>query len=139
MNVGYVDSSVILRVLLRENLNPIATGQFDRLYTSEITQLECKRVLDRVRIQERIPDEELASRYLELKDRLSSVHTIKISSALLKRAGETFPVVVRTLDSIHLASFILIQSQISDGNWTFLTHDHQLKTAVQSLGFVAVG
>lgn len=137
MRCAYIDSSVFLRSLLREPALGPDLSKFDRLYTSEIAELECRRVLDRIRIQEKIPDAELALRYRELQEQLKATYMISLGKSILRRACESFPVVVRSLDSLHLSSFILIQS--STASWTFVTHDLKLKAAALALGFDADG
>jgi len=140
MNFAYVDSSVFLRRLLREPLPEVDLSAFERLYTAQILELECRRVLDRIRIQERIPDEELAQRYLELQEQLQAIYQIRLSQPIFKRSCESFPVVVRSLDSIHLSSFIVVQKTVKpEGKWVFITHDLKLKAAAETLGFETTG
>ncbi len=48
------------------------------------------------------------------------------------------PMVVKTLDAIHLASALLFQERTGD-NLTFATHDLQQTTCARALGFKSIG
>lgn len=136
MSSAYVDSSVILRSLLRETDRTDRTQfrSYSRLMTSEITDIECRRVLDRVRIEEDLSDAEVAMRYIELENVFEAFDVIDISRDILTRAREPFPTVVRTLDAIHLSSAILVR-KVENKEMYFVTFDQQQLFAAQALGF----
>lgn len=136
MSSAYVDSSIILRIFLREPTSqplPIP-GPYSRSVTSEVTDLECRRVLDRIRIEENLPDEEVAMRYDELGKIFDAFEVIALSKNVLARARDSFPTVLRTLDAIHLSSALLFRS-LEDQRCCFLTLDRQQRIAAQALGF----
>jgi predicted nucleic acid-binding protein len=59
--IAYVDSSVLLRLVLRQPGALKEWSSVEEGVTSALTQVECLRTLDRLRVVERIPDEDLAS------------------------------------------------------------------------------
>lgn len=65
---------------------------------------------------------------------LARVAILELSPTVLTRALEPFPVPVRTLDALHLASadFLRSQSQAIE----FLSYDERLLAAARRMGFV---
>jgi predicted nucleic acid-binding protein len=55
--IAYVDSSVLLRLVLRQPGALKEWSSVEEGVTSALTQVECLRTLDRLRIVERISDE----------------------------------------------------------------------------------
>lgn len=125
----YVDSSVILAFLLREPGSEFSPDPSDSLLTSELTELECRRTLDRIRIQEHLDNEEVSELFFELDLILKAMRVIQLGSAVLTRAKASFPTVVRSLDAIHLATAELTSASV------FFSKDHQQLTAARAIGF----
>ena len=71
-----------------------------------------------------------------LEATLARIDLISMEPEVLARANEPFPTPVRTLDSLHLATFsyaLTLQSDLK-----LATFDHQMAKAAQALGFVTV-
>jgi uncharacterized protein len=133
----YVDTSVVLRVLLREP-NPVGIwGQWNRAYSSALWRIEALRTVDRLRLTHEISDTEVAElvRAVQTAHETFAIHPV--TDPILQRAGETFPTVVGTLDAIHLATALSIR-EIEKLD-LLLTHDSQLAIAARSLGFEVMG
>ena len=65
---------------------------------------------------------------------VSSVTQVPVTDAILRRAAETFPVAVGTLQGIHLST--LLELQAARGiNCSIATDDTQLLQAATALGF----
>lgn len=137
--VAYLDSSVLLRhILLGENAiaHAFATG---RVVASELLEIECRRVLHRYRMTGELDDDTL----LEAQDRLSavlqSVTVLGLTDRVKARAAESFPVVVKTLDALHLATaLVYAESYLNhQENETLLvfTHDETMNRCAHGLGF----
>jgi predicted nucleic acid-binding protein len=141
---AYVDSSLVLSYLLREDFSKIdqnmsleSLSRFDETSTSEITDIECRRTLDRIRIQEGLSDAKVALKYSELNEILNTLKIIKLSPPILKRAKGAFPTVIRTLDAIHVATAALLKDLTHDQElqqFYFLTRDLQQRACAQALG-----
>lgn len=130
----YLDTSALLRKLLnRPDAHP-HWGQWDAAYTSALTRVEASRTLDRLRLQRLLSDAEIAEAFEGLTGYLERIGGIPVSEAVLRRASQPFPTVIKTLDAIHLAAAILWQDQ-NLKPLAFLTHDASLRTAARALGF----
>ena len=133
----YVDTSVVLRILLHEP-NPVGVwGQWDKGYSSALWRVEALRTVDRLRLTHEISDTEVAElvRDIQITHETFAIHPV--TNQVFQRASETFPTVVGTLDAIHLATALSIR-EIENVN-LLLTHDSQLATAARSLGFEVMG
>jgi predicted nucleic acid-binding protein len=135
--IVYLDPSVVLRVLLKEP-NPIDIwGRWDRAFSSALWRVEALRTVDRLRLLDEISDHEVADLVRDVQSIHETLAIYPLDERVMRRASETFPTVVGTLDAIHLASAIFIrESQSID---LVLTHDSQLGTAARSLGFRVSG
>lgn len=131
---AYLDSSVILRKLLGE-IEPLKEwGRWEKGSTSELAMVEALRALDRMRLRGDILDADVSSKRKALREMFERFSVITLNREVLDRASEAFPTIVATLDAIHLASALLYQQQ-RGVPLAFLTHDLQLGTAAQALGF----
>lgn len=136
MNV-YVDSSVLLRVVLGEP-EPLAVWRrIDRAVSSEIIRLECLRTIDRARHELRLPDEAVSQTRGDVLDALDGFGLIGLTAQVLERAAEPFPTLIGSLDAIHLTSALLVRQQYED--LQFATHDRQLALAARASGFAVMG
>ena len=136
MNV-YVDSSVLLRIVL---------GEADRLriwptitnpVSSELIRLECLRTIDRARIRLGVDDRRIAKYRADVLEAIDAFSLVTLDSVVLERASEPFPTALGSLDAIHLASALLIRDDF-DG-LAFATHDDGLGTAALATGFQVHG
>jgi predicted nucleic acid-binding protein len=132
---AYLDSSVALRVLLRAPDSLKNLSRWD-LVTSDLLEVEVRRVLHRLSLDRALTAEHLALRIGELHLLLSAVDQVPISKAILNRAGGPMPTPVKTLDAIHLAT-ALTWSEYHGVEVLFLTHDRQLATAARACGLTA--
>jgi uncharacterized protein len=124
----YIDSSIVLEVLLRESDGQDWLDLDGSWTTSELSEIECRRTLDRIRLTEKLDNDEVATRLTELDILLRAMNIIKITPPILKGAKASFPTVVRSLDAIHLATATLSQCDM------FLTRDRQQAVAAKALG-----
>lgn len=133
----YLDSSVILRVVLGE---PGVLREWSRItlaVTSEIARVECLRTLDRMRLAGAIEDRELGRRRATTLELFEGIQTIRTNRAVLDKASEPFPTLIRTLDAIHVASALLARAHIAA--LRFATHDVSMATAALALGLKVIG
>jgi predicted nucleic acid-binding protein len=126
---SYFDSSVLLRYVIghehsMQNLAPYSKGAV----TSAITAIECLRVLDRWRITKEINDERLIFARSLCLQILSGLRIIAVDDHIVFLASQTFPIAMKSLDAIHLASALHFQSQ-SGGRVLLLTHEFKLQMA----------
>ena len=130
---AYVDSSVLLRIVLAEPGKLKKWKTIRRPVASELVRLECLRTIDRARVKLRLDDVEIAERRSALLDALETFELIPLDPAVLNRAAEPFPTALGSLDAIHLASALLAREHLLD--LRVATHDRELATAARAVGF----
>lgn len=101
---------------------------------SELTLIECDRVLHRGRALGEISEADAAERRARLAESSSGWHRIRIDDAIVARAREPFPVEpIRTLDALHLASALEAAAALPD--LTLLALDRRVRECGTALGF----
>lgn len=135
---GYVDSSVLVRMVLGESgaLPNLAFAQ--RAVSSRLIEAESLRTLDRLRLQGRVDPAELATRQVRLLEWLDEIDQIAIDDDIVRRVGRPLPVPLGTLDAIHLATAER-HLEREGGPLTLATHDSQLALAARALGLPVIG
>lgn len=136
MNV-YVDSSVLLRVVLGEPNRLRIWSKITNAVSSELIRLECLRTIDRARFRLGLEDRFLAKHRAEVLEAIDAFSLVALDSIVLERASEPFPTMLGSLDAIHLASALLIRQEF--GELGFATHDDELGIAAQATGFPVHG
>jgi PIN domain len=133
----YVDSSVVLRVVLAEPDPLRIWPKIDTPVASEIIRLECLRTIDRARILLDLDDDDVADRRASVLETIDAFSLVHVERRILERAAEPFPTVLGSLDAIHLASALAIRASFDD--LAIATHDRELATAARSVGFTVHG
>ena len=136
--IAYVDSSVLLRFVLDQAGKLVELTRFDERVTSAITEVECLRAIDASRVRGQLTDEELVSRRTVVFAQLRRMGRLWVSRSVLTRAGESLPLVLHTLDAIHLATALQWRERRAP-DLVFATHDRQLARAASALGFPVIG
>jgi predicted nucleic acid-binding protein len=119
----YLDSSVALAALLAENRSPAGAFWDKPLTSSRLLQYEVW-----TRINARSLGREAGDAANALLDRLAFV---ELTAVVLERALEPFPLPVRTLDALHLASMEFLRSRGQD--ISLASYDARLIAAAQAL------
>ena len=132
MNV-YVDSSVLLRVVLGEPQRLRIWSRIDRPVSSEIIRLESLRTIDRARIRLGLEDRAVAEHRAAVLRTIEGFSLVPVGSSVLERAAEPFPTLLGSLDAIHLATALLVRDGLDD--LSFASHDVELALAARSVGF----
>ena len=133
----YLDTSIVMRCLLREPQPVACWGRWQVAYASRIWLTEAQRTVDRLRLEGRIGDHDVAQLHAELLIIQDTLHVVPVAEDVLMRAGEAFSTTLGTLDAIHLASALAIRANVRIDR--FLTHDRQLAAAAMSMGFTVDG
>jgi predicted nucleic acid-binding protein len=133
----YIDTSVILRRLLNEPRQVPGWGKWKVAYASRIWLTEAQRTVDRLRLEGRLDDENVARMREDIRQVHAALHIVPVSEDILTRAGEPFPTTLGTLDAIHLASALAVHAEVELDR--FLTHDRSLAVAATSMGFAVEG
>jgi len=133
----YVDSSVLLRVVLGEPGRLRIWSKITTPVASELIRLECLRTIDRARIRFGLPDQEVASRRAAVLEAIDTFLLVPIQPAVLERAAEPFPTLLGSLDALHLASALLVRDRFDE--LVLATHDEALALAARAVGFRVYG
>jgi hypothetical protein len=123
--VIYLDTSVALAQLLSEDRRPPATIWSEDLVSSRLLEYEMFTRINALGLTR--SHAEPARRLLGL------VSILEMVPPVLERALEPFPVPVRTLDAIHLASMVFLHDQRQEIQ--IASYDDRLIQAAESLGF----
>lgn len=134
----YVDSSAVLRKLLRQSDSLREWPQIKKPISNRLLRLECLRTVDRLRLFGELTDDQTAEYRSRLQETLSEMGFLPITDAIMRRAEEPFATPLGTLDSIHLATAILWREKHGD-IFSFATHDKELGTAAKAHGFKVIG
>jgi predicted nucleic acid-binding protein len=136
--IAYLDSSVVLRVVLGQRGSLREWKAVETGVASALMELECLRTLDRLHLLEGIAEGEIARRRETVYRILEALTVIEPTRPVLARAAQPFPVVLGTLDAIHLATALLWRER-SDGDLVMATHDAALGLAARAVGFRVIG
>lgn len=127
---------MLLRIVLRQPDSLRSWSEIELGVTSELTLLECFRVLDRLRLAG-ASAVEIAAKQRKVADLLSRMDIVRLDRSVLQRASSPLPVPLGALDSIHLASARTYRDAQRDDERPiqFATHDRQLSSAALELRF----
>jgi predicted nucleic acid-binding protein len=135
---AYLDSSVLLRIVLGQAGPLREWRQVRRGVASSLVEVECLRTLDRVRLRLGIADRALALRREAVFRLLETIEVVEPTHPVLTRAAQPLPTELGTLDAIHLAT-AMVWRELHDADLVMATHDAALGTAARSCGLRVVG
>lgn len=119
----YVDTTVVLAQLLSEDRHPPATLWTEQLVSSRLLEYEAWT---------RIHGRGLARSHGEpLRLLLARLAFLELARPVLSRALEPFPVPVRTLDALHLASIDFLRGQNLE--IPLATYDYRMREAAERM------
>ena len=132
----YAESSAVLAWLLDEASGPQVRERLAReewVVASDLTLIECDRVLLRAAALGELTEAETADRHAHLTSAAAHWHLLRIGPEIVERARRPFPGdPVRTLDAIHLASALLARSALA--GLELLSLDDRIRKSAQRLG-----
>ena len=136
--IAYLDTSALLRIVLREPgaLEDLRT--YERLVSSELIAVESARTIDRLRTQGALTTGEAAARLRIVNEWLEAVDLVLVRTPVLSRASEPMPMPLGTLDALHLATALIWRDRMGALS-TLVTHDSALGVAARAFGFEVRG
>ena len=135
---AYLDSSVLLRIVLRQPKRLQEWTNITRGVSSALVEVECLRTLDRLRIVEQLPDSRLGPRREAVYRLMESIEVVEPTRPILKRAGQPMAGALGTLDAIHLVTALAWREQTGE-DLVMATHDAALALAARASGLRAIG
>jgi uncharacterized protein len=132
--IAYIDTTALLRIVLREPgaLDDLRT--YDGLVSSELLAVESARTIDRLRLQGSLTAREAAARLRTINDWLEAIDLVLVRTPVLSRASEPMPMPLGTLDALHLATALVWRDRMG-ALPAMATHDATLGLAAQAFGF----
>jgi predicted nucleic acid-binding protein len=130
----YVDSSALLRSILKRDDSLEPARPCERVASSELLWVECSRVLQRYRLERLLDDEGYSSALMLLERFMEGIAVISLDAEVVKRAAGPFPTVIGTLDALHLASALLWREAEPGPELRLLTYDRQLELCAGTQG-----
>ncbi|MBN2205498.1 MAG: type II toxin-antitoxin system VapC family toxin [Thermoleophilia bacterium] len=135
--IAYVDSSVVLRIVLEQPQPLRELERFD-LVTSDLTRIECLRAVDNALARREIDEDEALARRGAVFQKVKNAHRVALSRRIMERAAGGFATQLGTLDALQVATALLWRDgRTSD--LAFATHDRQQARAARALGFEVLG
>lgn len=132
----YAESSAVLAWLLDEPAGALVRqtlADAEAVLSSDLTLIECDRVLHRAAALGELTEAEAADRRAYLARAAAHWHILRMGSEVVDRARQPFPGdPIRTLDAIHLASVIVARSAVA--GLALLSLDHRIRGVGQKLG-----
>ncbi|HUF12672.1 MAG TPA: PIN domain-containing protein [Longimicrobiales bacterium] len=136
--IAYVDSTVVLRLVLNQPGRLEAWEEIDVAIRSALVEVECLRTLDRLRLRDDVGDRQLAERRESLHRLIAGMEIVEPSRPVLARASQPFPTSLGTLDAIHLSTALLWREETGE-SLTLATHDAALALGGRAFGLPVIG
>ncbi len=134
----YAETSAVLAWLLDEPTAPAMRrllGEAGIIIASDLTLIECDRVLLRAVALKDLTEAEAADRRAHLSTAAAHWQVLRIAGEIVDRARQPFPGdPIRTLDAIHLASLLVARSAVV--GLRLLSLDERVRQAAKGLGVV---
>lgn len=103
--------------------------------SSRLLRVEFSRVLERGSRAGQIGPEEVVRIRRAFDETARTMDRLRLTEAVLRRAEESFPRVLKTLDALHLASAIVWLGDGDPADLSFWTLDRQLNLCAGAMGY----
>lgn len=132
--IAYIDTSALLRIVLREPGALDDLRSYEALVSSELIAVESARTIDRLRLQGSLTTAQAAACVRGVNDWLEAIDLVLLRPTVLSRASEPMPMPLGTLDGLHLATALIWRDRMGPLP-TMATHDAALGLAARAFGF----
>jgi len=136
--IAYIDTSALLRIVLREPGALDELRSYDTLVSNELIAVESARTLDRLRLQGSLTADETAVRVRLVTEWLEAIDLVLLRPPVLSRACEPMPMPLGALDAVHLATALIWRDRMGPLP-AMATHDTALGSAARAFGFEVLG
>ena len=131
----YLDTSAVLRAILENGTSPEVEAQIaaaPALVTSRLSLVESSRALHRLRQIGNVSEVELADAQREVGAVWARCELWELTPSVCERARQVAPgTSLRTLDALHLATFVLAREKIE--GLELVTADDRLQEALEAV------
>lgn len=136
--IAYLDSSVVLRLLLGEAGRLREWDAVLEGVCSALVRVECLRAIDRLQLAGTFGPDEAAERRAEVYRFLEGAEVVALSDAVLDQASLPFAIPLGTFDAVHLAT-ALSWAEVRRRPLVMATHDVALARAARAVGLDVIG
>ena len=136
--IAYIDTSALLRIVLREPGALAELRSCDALVSNELIAVESARTIDRLRLQGSLTADEAAVRVRTVAEWLEAIDLVLLRPPVLSRASEPMPFPLGALDAVHLATALIWRDRAGPLH-AVATHDTALASAARAFGFEVLG
>jgi predicted nucleic acid-binding protein len=131
----YLDTSVVLRAVLENGTSPEVEGAIaaaPALITSRLSLVESSRALHRLRLLGQVSEAKLADAQRSISAVWARCELWELTPLVCERACHVAPgKLLRTLDALHLATFVMAREKIDD--LELVTVDERLQAALEGI------
>lgn len=131
--IVYLDSSFVIRRLLGVGKPAEFWGKWEKAYASTLMRTECFRAANHLRLNGQLDDAGRARLGGWIETVCNAVTQIPVTDGIMKRASETYPVEVGTLQALHLATIQELES-VHGVKCVLASDDGDLARAAKALG-----
>jgi predicted nucleic acid-binding protein len=136
--IAYVDSSVVLRLILGQRDALAEWPQVERGVASELVEIECLRTIDRLWLAGEVTAESSVALREAIYRLTGTLEVVGLTRPVLARASQPLPTPLGTLDALHLSTALLCAETL-DLDLVMLTHDRTLARAAVASGLESLG
>ena len=134
----YLDSTFVIRRLLGVGKCAEFWGKWEKAYASTLLRTECFRTANLLRLEGKIDDAGRARLGSWIETVCSAIVQIPVTDAVMRRAADTYPVAIGTLQAIHLATMQELDA-VHGIKCALASDDAGLVQAAKALGYAEAG
>ena len=133
--VAYLDASVLLEHVLKGDPAIYHVFECASVISSELLEIECKRVIHRYRLEKYLDDEGYLTAIERINEILLGISLMGLTEKVKLRAADSFPINIKTFDALHLSSALTFQTARPDESLIVFSYDKGFNRCARALGF----
>ena len=133
--IAFVDTSVVLRFVLEGDISLHHAFAATITACSELVWIESMRVAQRLRLDGRLDDKNLAEAVSRIAACYSSFRVYLLDEEIKQTAAGPFPTVIGTLDALHLACARRAARHYPGETLLVFSYDRQMNLCARAFGF----
>jgi len=138
-----VETSALARAYLHDDTSAqadltAALASADAVVSSALTIVELRRAVGQVTASQRVPQERATEALRRALEILSKADVIPLGELILARAGGAFPLPIRTLDALHVATALEVQLRPGVTAVVMMSRDKRVKDVAAAVGIQLV-
>ena len=133
--IAFVDTSVVLRFVLEGDISLHHAFAATITACSELVWIESMRVAQRLRLDGRLDDKDLAEAVSRIAACYSSFRVYLLDEEIKQTAAGPFPTVIGTLDALHLACARRAARHYPGETLLVFSYDRQMNLCARAFGF----